>query len=171
MKRHLGGMTVFTPFHSQKLPFKLQSAHAPTGLLPILLARRRQHSHDQQHRRDEWVSGNMGLRPKLGRASGSSTQRCVALRCAGDGRCRCRLRRVRSYQANPRPLAESVPQEELPGIGRGWASPFCHVRPAFPGKGGLTEKSIHGGVRHGKKSMVPNICKVKDGIWNTLERV
>ena len=29
-------------------------------LLPILLARRRQHSRDQHHGRDEWVSGNTG---------------------------------------------------------------------------------------------------------------
>ena len=158
---HLGGMMVFTPSIPRKLPFKRESPHAPTGLLPILLARTELHSRDQQHRRDEWVSGNMGLRPKLGRASGSSTQRCVALRCAGDGRCRCRLRRVRSYQANPRPLAESVPQEELPGIGRGWASPFCHVRPAFPGKGGLRKVDPRWLEEPGKKSMVPNIHAIR----------
>ena len=32
----------------------------PTGLLPILLARTRQHSRGHHHGRDEWVSGNTG---------------------------------------------------------------------------------------------------------------
>ena len=61
--RHLGGMTVFTPFLPGKLPFKPRinpRAHALHGLLPILLARTRQHSRDQHHGRDEWVSGNTG---------------------------------------------------------------------------------------------------------------
>ena len=71
---------IVTPFIPGSFPLSPHHACAPTWLLPILLARTELHSRDQQHRRDEWVSGNMGLRPKLGRASGSSTSRCVALR-------------------------------------------------------------------------------------------
>ena len=61
--RHLGGMTLFTPFIPGKLLFRTKSPRAPahsTGLLPILLARTRQHSRDKHHGRDEWVSENTG---------------------------------------------------------------------------------------------------------------
>jgi len=87
IKRHLGGMTVFTPFHSQKLPFKpaiAPRAHALHGLLPILLARTELHSRDQHHGRDEWVSGNTGkmVRSSVARAGPRprAALRCAALR-------------------------------------------------------------------------------------------
>ena len=81
------------------------------------------------------------------------------------------------------PQASTLIPGESPAIGRersAGGAPWDRSRlgePVLPRSNRLflekvgTEKSIHGGVRHGKKSMVPNICKVKDGIWNTLERV
>ena len=52
------GMMDFTP--SLPKSFLLSRPTCPTGLLPILLARTRQHSCDHHHGRDEWVSGNTG---------------------------------------------------------------------------------------------------------------
>ena len=159
---------IVTPFIPGSFPLSPHHAHEPTWLLPILLARRRQHSRDQQHGRDEWASGKHGASPEA-----RSRERVLhpALRCVA---LRWRWSMPVPPQAStiiPGEPGTTAPEEELPGIGRGWASPFCHVRPAFPGKGGLRKVDPRGCKTRKKIYGSQYTCNPNVETSNTLERV